>query len=131
MGYMACRFHPVMVGVENTPGDMTVMKRTLKIITLSKCLDFRHRQLLDERLSLFREAGEYPDIILNLSTLKWINVFTISAILNLHEKLQNRGRHLGIRGCREEVYGAFIYLGLDKLMNISPEPTRDPTASTP
>lgn len=112
---------------------MAVVRETLHSITLKKCLDFRHRQLLNERLSVEQAVG---DIELDLSDLGWINVFTISAILKLHERLRRRKRQLRIRGCNEEVFSAFHYLGLDKLIDISRLPAertnlRTETGSTP
>jgi len=112
---------------------MAVMGKPLNAITLKKCLDFRHRQLLSDRLPFDETDG---DIVLDLSSLNWINVFTISAILKLHEQLHSRGSQLCIRGCGEEVFGAFLYLGLDKLIDISRLPTdrttlRTETGSTP
>jgi anti-anti-sigma factor len=86
-------------------------------ITLTKCLDFRHRHLLAENLPALGQE-EYSELVLNISSLKWINVFTISAILKLHDTLQKRGSTLRIRGCSEEVHQALLYLGLDKLIHI-------------
>jgi anti-anti-sigma regulatory factor len=120
-----------MLGVDNREGGEAVagMAKTSKTINLNKCLDFRHRQLLCESLP-GRENDESLDIRLNISGLRWIDVFTISAIFKLHEALKKRGSQLSIRGCSEEVYGAILYLGLDKLMSISREPTRGPKGST-
>ena len=86
---------------------MVITEKPLRAITLDKCIDFRHRQILADRLSL-GACEDCPDVVLNISSLRWINVFTISAILKLHEHLRGRGRRLYIRGCSEEVHGAFL-----------------------
>jgi anti-anti-sigma factor len=104
----------VVVAAANTAKKPAANQNAL---TLKKCLDFHHRWLLEENLANIDRNG-CREIVLDISSLKWINVFTISALLKLHEKLRRDGKNLRVVGCGKEVYGALAYLGLDKLIRL-------------
>jgi len=74
-------------------------------------------QKLDDR-------GEVvPDVVLNLSTVTYLNSSNIAQMLRLRKRLNSSGRHMRICAVGDQVWGVLMITGLDKIFDFTDDVT--------
>src|SRR5687767_10960830 len=59
------------------------------------------------------------DIVLDLTTVRYINSSQIARLLKLRRAMVNAGRRLVVCGVDPQVWGTFIVTGLDKIFEVA------------
>ena len=74
-------------------------------------------QRLEERGDVF------PDVVLNLSAVTYLNSSNIAQMLRLRKKLNSAGRHMRICAVGDQVWGVLMITGLDKIFDFTDDVT--------
>ncbi|MGV3759879.1 MAG: STAS domain-containing protein [Actinomycetota bacterium] len=69
-----------------------------------------------------------PDVVLDLSAVSFLGSSGMGTIAQLHQELDDAGRHLSLRGASPTIRKAFSITGLDRMLDLEAEP--EPTAPT-
>ena len=79
-------------------------------------------QLTEDLLTLDQSANHGPrDIVLDFSTVNYLNSSHLSRILKLRKRMVADEGRLILCGVCNQVWGAFLVTGLDKLFTFAPD----------
>lgn len=74
-------------------------------------------QRLDER------GDVVPDVVLNLTSVSYLNSSNIAQMLRLRKRLNSAGRHMRICAVDDQVWGVLMITGLDKIFDFTDDVT--------
>lgn len=81
--------------------------------------------LSDELSSLIERvisAPQSPHVVLNFSSVTYLNSSNIAQLLRLRHSLDKRGRRLKICSVGDQVWSVLLVTGLDKVFQFAPDP---------
>ena len=64
-----------------------------------------------------------PDMIVNLSSVTYLNSSNIAQLLRLRKKLNTAGRNMRICAVEDQVWGVLMITGLDKIFDFTDDVT--------
>ena len=64
-----------------------------------------------------------PDVVLNLSSVTYLNSSNIAQMLRLRKRLNSVGRHMRICAVGDQVWGVLMITGLDKIFDFTDDVT--------
>ncbi len=76
---------------------------------------------LMQRLDADQDA--IPDMIVNLSSVTYLNSSNIAQLLRLRKKLNTAGRNMRICAVEDQVWGVLMITGLDKIFDFTDDVT--------
>ena len=68
-------------------------------------------------------ADSIPDMIVNLSSVTYLNSSNIAQMLRLRKKLNTAGRNMRICAVEDQVWGVLMITGLDKIFDFTDDVT--------
>ena len=68
-------------------------------------------------------ADSIPDMIVNLSSVTYLNSSNIAQMLRLRKKLNTDGRNMRICAVEDQVWGVLMITGLDKIFDFTDDVT--------
>ena len=74
-------------------------------------------QRLDDR------GDVVPDVVLNLTSVSYLNSSNIAQMLRLRKRLNSAGRHMRICAVDDQVWGVLMITGLDKIFDFTDDVT--------
>lgn len=77
--------------------------------------------LLIQRLDA--DEDSIPDMIVNLSSVTYLNSSNIAQLLRLRKKLNTAGRNMRICAVEDQVWGVLMITGLDKIFDFTDDVT--------
>jgi anti-anti-sigma factor len=78
-------------------------------------------QFTDDFAAMDEHLAQIPvDVVLDFSSVHFINSSNISRLLKLRKQMITRDRRLVICAVSTQVWGAFVVTGLDKIFEFSP-----------
>ncbi|MDG2031876.1 MAG: STAS domain-containing protein [Phycisphaerales bacterium] len=69
------------------------------------------------------DQDEIPDMIVNLSSVTYLNSSNIAQLLRLRKKLNTAGRNMRICAVEDQVWGVLMITGLDKIFDFTDDVT--------
>ena len=69
------------------------------------------------------DQDEIPDMIVNLSSVTYLNSSNIAQLLRLRKKLNTAGRNMRICAVENQVWGVLMITGLDKIFDFTDDVT--------
>ncbi len=77
-------------------------------------------QFTDELSTLGEVLAAKPaNVVLNLSTVSYLNSSNIARLLRLRKQMTNSGRRLILCGVNNQVWGVFMVTGLDRIFEFT------------
>ena len=69
------------------------------------------------------DQDEIPDMIVNLSSVTYLNSSNIAQLLRLRKKLNTAGRNMRTCAVEDQVWGVLMITGLDKIFDFTDDVT--------
>jgi anti-anti-sigma factor len=69
------------------------------------------------------DEDSIPDMIVNLSSVTYLNSSNIAQLLRLRKKLNTAGRNMRICAVEDQVWGVLMITGLDKIFDFTDDVT--------
>ncbi len=67
-------------------------------------------------------GGRVPHVVLNLSSVTYLNSSNIAQLLKLRQDLAKEGRRLKLCSVADDVWSVMMVTGLDKVFQFAPDP---------